>query len=202
MGFGDYINFPHFCFIRIASTYKEWTDEQLVTTYRKDGDQQLLAELFLRYHELLYGTCMKYLKDQEQAKDAVINIYEELVVKLQKHEVDNFRGWVHMVTKNHCLMQLRKTKKEFATEITENDVYSEGTTHLEDVLTKENELNRLEHCIEGLVDGQRSVIRMFYLEERSYKEIAELTGNDWNKIRSLVQNGRRNLKLCMERNGA
>lgn len=161
----------------------------------------MLAQLYLRYSDLVYGTCMKYLKDAEAAKDAVMNIYQELLVKLQTHEVDNFKGWLYVVAKNHCLMQLRKEKKMVTVEFTPTVMQSENYEHLDSVLEKENELKKLEYCIEHLPQEQKQSIQLFYLENKCYNEIAEQTGYEWNKVRSLIQNGRRNLKICMEKNG-
>jgi RNA polymerase sigma factor (sigma-70 family) len=162
----------------------------------------VLAALYLRYHEMLYGVCFKYLKDQDAAKDSVISIYESLVKKLAEHEVDNVKGWLYVFARNHCLMQLRKDNRILTKEITDNDVYSEDFSHPVNAILKEKQLNLLENCIEELGDVQKQVIRKFYLEERSYNEIVSETGLEWNKIRSLVQNGRRNLKICMEKNEA
>ncbi|MCH5720716.1 RNA polymerase sigma factor [Niabella hibiscisoli] len=93
------------------SSLKEATDEQLLAQFKQTGDQQALAELYLRYSELLYGVCLKYLEDAEEAKDAVMNIYQELLIKVPRHEIQNFKSWVYVLTKNHCLMQLRSAKK-------------------------------------------------------------------------------------------
>ena len=177
------------------------SDEELLLEFKKDFDQQTLAQLYLRYTDLVYGVCMKYLKDAEEAKDAVMNIYQELLVKLQAHEVENFKSWLYVVAKNYCLMQLRKEKKMITVEFTSAVMQSEDFTHLDSVLEKENELKKLEYCIENLPAEQKQSIRLFYLENKCYNQISEQTGNEWNKVRSLIQNGRRNLKICMEKNG-
>lgn len=169
--------------------------------FKESADQELLAQLYLRYSDLVYGVCMKYLKDSESSKDAVMNIYQELLVKLQAHEVDNFKSWLYVVVKNHCLMQLRKEKKMITVEFTPTVMQSENFEHLDSVLEKENELKKLENCIEHLPQEQKQSIHLFYLENKCYNEIATQTGYEWNKVRSLIQNGRRNLKICMEKNG-
>ena len=150
---------------------------------------------------MVYGVCFKYLKNAEESKDAVMNIYEELLRKLQTNEVQNFKSWLYVVAKNYCLMQLRKEKKNITVEFTPSVMQSEDFTHLDSVLEKENELKKLEYCIEHLPVEQKQSIQLFYLENKCYNEIATQTGFDWNKVRSLVQNGRRNLKICIEKNG-
>jgi len=177
------------------------SDEALLRAFKESADQQMLAQLYLRYTDLVYGVCLKYLKDGEAAKDAVMNIYHELLIKLQSHEVENFKSWLYVVAKNHCLTQLRKEKKMVTVEFTLAVMQSEDFTHLDNVLEKENELKKLEFCIENLPDEQKQSIRLFYLENKCYNEIVDTTGFEWNKVRSLIQNGRRNLKICMEKNG-
>lgn len=177
------------------------TDVELLNAFKENADQQTLAQLYLRYTELVYGVCMKYLKDGEAAKDAVMNIYQELLTKLQTNEVQNFKSWLYVVAKNHCLMQLRKEKKNVMVELTPAVMQSEDFTHLDDVLEKEKELKKLEYCIEHLPSEQKESIQLFYLENKCYNEIVDKTGYEWNKVRSLIQNGRRNLKTCMENNG-
>jgi RNA polymerase sigma-70 factor (ECF subfamily) len=176
-------------------------DQTLMVAFQQSLDQNALATLFLRYNDLVFGTCMKYLKNEETSQDAVMNIYQELVIKLSNHQVENFKSWLYVVTKNHCLMQLRKDKKNITVEFDGSFMQSEDFSHLDTVLEKEKNLQSLENCIDGLNDEQKQSIKLFYLEEKCYNEIADITGIEWNKVRSLIQNGRRNLKICMEDNG-
>ena len=175
------------------------SDTELVAAYRQSGDLQVLGELYQRYMELVYGVCLKYLKETEQAQDAVMQIFEELVVKLKKHEVENFRGWLHQVAKNHCLMQLRTPKNLKTVELPSLLMQNEEDVHLNGVMEKEENFQKLEKCIASLSDEQKMMIKLFYLEGKCYNEIVEATGHEWNHVRSLIQNGRRNLKLCMEK---
>ena len=167
--------------------------------YKGSGDMTVLGELYQRYMELVYGVCLKYYKEPETAKDSVMQIFEELVPKLKKHEVDNFKGWLHQVAKNHCLMQLRTPKNMKTVEFKTDFVQSEENVHLNGVLEKEENFNKMEYCLGTLIKEQQEAIKLFYLEGKCYNEIVELTGQEWNQVRSLIQNGRRNLKICMER---
>lgn len=175
------------------------TDEQLILAYQQKGNQEHLAVLFLRYSDLVYGTALKYLKDAEQAKDTVMNIYQELVDKLKTHQVENFKSWLYVVTKNHCLMWLRKHKKGTVIAFQPSFMQSAEDTHLDDLLAKEQQFRQLENCINALQEQQQNAIRLFYLEGKCYNEITEITGHDWDRVRSLIQNGRRNLKSCMDK---
>ena len=149
--------------------------------------------------ELVYGVCLKYFKDPEAAKDAVMQIFEELVSKLKKHEVENFRGWLHQLAKNYCLMQLRTPKNLKTVEFKTDIMQWEENVHLNGVLEKEENFTKLEYCIGTLTNDQQLAIRLFYLEEKCYNQIVEITGQEWNQVRSFIQNGRRNLKICMEK---
>jgi len=175
------------------------SDQELVLLYRQSGDLKTLGELYQRYMELVYGVCLKYLKESEHAQDAVMQIFEELVSKLKKHEVENFRGWLHQVAKNHCLMQLRTPKNLKTVEISPLLMQNEEDVHLNGVMEKEENFKKLEKCIDSLSDEQRTMIKLFYLEGKCYNEIVEITGHEWNHVRSAIQNGRRNLKLCMDK---
>lgn len=174
------------------------TDNELAQSYRSTGDLVILGELYQRYMDLLYGVCLKYLKDDEKSKDAVMQIFEELVVKLRKHEVENVKGWIYQVAKNHCLMQLRTPKNLKTVEIHPDLMQSQENVHLNGVLEREENLNKLEFCIGTLSGKQQQMIKLFYLQGKCYQEIVDETGTEWNQVRSYIQNGRRNLKKCME----
>jgi RNA polymerase sigma-70 factor (ECF subfamily) len=175
------------------------TDEELVSAYRQTNDLLILGQLYERYMDLVYGVCLKYLKDVETAKDSVMQIFEELTTKLLKHEVINFKSWLHQVSKNHCLMQLRTQKHFSKADIDPALMHFEENVHLNGVMEKEEHLNRLQQCLDQLPDKQKTTVELFYLEGKCYREIADQTGLEWNKVRSFIQNGRRNLKICMDK---
>jgi RNA polymerase sigma factor (sigma-70 family) len=177
----------------------ELPDRELVSLFRTSGNMDVLAVLFQRYMDLLYGVCLKYLKQPETAKDAVMQIFEELVAKLPKHEVDNFKSWLYTLAKNYCLMQLRTPKNLKTTEFNPDSMQLEEEVHLNGIQVKEENLQKLERCLQTLSAEQKTTVELFYLQNKCYKEIAEATGIEWNKVRSFIQNGRRNLKICMEK---
>ena len=149
--------------------------------------------------DLVFGVCLKYLEDKEDAKDAVMNIFEELVIKLRKHDVHFFKSWLHEVTKNHCLMLLRSSKKHHKIPLDISLMQNAEILHLNGELEKEENLIALHHCIGKLTDEQKRVVELFYINGKCYNEIVNITGLEWNKIRSSIQNGRRNLKLCIDK---
>lgn len=175
-------------------------DKELLHEFRTTGSLETLGILYQRYMDLLYGVCLKYLKQPEPARDAVMQIFEELIVKLQKHEVDNFKSWLYTLAKNHCLMQLRTPKNLKTTEFKVEIMQSEEDVHLNGALQREENLEKMERCLQTLSAEQKITVELFYLQNKCYKEIAAITGLDWNKVRSHIQNGRRNLKICMEKN--
>ncbi|HWK05657.1 MAG TPA: sigma-70 family RNA polymerase sigma factor [Puia sp.] len=175
------------------------SDQELVTAYRQSADLTILAVLYQRYMDLLYGVCLKYLKEPETAKDAVMAIFEELAQKLRKHEVDNFKGWCYTLAKNYCLMQLRSSKRIRTGELKDEPMQTADELHLNDIMEKEEHLDKLSKCLETLSSEQKTTVELFYLQSKCYKEIETITGLEWNKVRSHIQNGRRNLKICMDR---
>jgi RNA polymerase sigma factor (sigma-70 family) len=174
-------------------------DLDLVAAYRRSKDLKVLAQLYQRYLDLLYGVCLKYLEDKELAKDATMEIFEELASKLLRHEVQNFKGWLYTLARNHCLMQLRAAGHHKIANFDPELMQTGEEMHLSDIMEKEARLDQLSDCIRTLSADQRTVVSLFYLENKCYKEIETITGFDWNKVRSLIQNGRRNLRLCMQR---
>lgn len=174
------------------------TDQELVLEYRNSGDLKILGELYQRYMDLVYGVSLKYFKQQEDAKDCVINIFEELVSKLRKHKVENFKSWLYQVTKNHCLGKLR-SKKIIPVNIDITTVQFQENEHLDDVHRKEENFQSMEYCLTRLEPQQRQVIEMFYKMDKCYREISNETGLEPGKVRSYLQNGRRNLRICMEK---
>jgi RNA polymerase sigma-70 factor (ECF subfamily) len=173
-------------------------DKELVLLYKETHDMNILGDLYQRYMDMLYGVCLKYFKDTEIAKDAVLSIFEELITKLQKHDVENFKSWVYQVAKNHCLMQLRKDKKFTKAQIDPDIMQNEEIVHLNGELEKEENFKQLDFCLGQLNKEQRQVLELFYLQNKCYKEIVEQTGLEWNAVRSFIQNGKRNLKICMD----
>ncbi len=175
-------------------------EKQLLQYYKETGSLDVLGKLYAPYMSLLYGVCYKYLQDAEQSQDAVMQIFDELINKLRVYEVDNFKSWVYVYARNFCLMQLRKNKQITKVDIEENLYESEKMLNDDDEKKwGEQDFEKLESCIAGLNQEQELCIRMFYLEQKCYKDIAEQTGHDIAKVKSYIQNGRRNLKICMEK---
>jgi len=173
-------------------------DAVLIERFKSTGDLLVLAELYRRYMDLAYAVSLKYLKDPESSKDAVMEVFEELVDKLQRHDVTNFKSWLYTLVKNHCLMKLRSASRNKSVNLDENSMQLKEDPHQE-VDEKEWQLQQMSDCIGKLAAEQKLTIELFYLQQKCYKEITEITGLDWNKVRSLIQNGRRNLKICMDK---
>jgi RNA polymerase sigma-70 factor (ECF subfamily) len=180
------------------------SDPELLESYREGGNPEVLGELYSGYIHLVYGVCMKYLKNREDANDGVMQIFEKLVIEIPIHNIENFSNWLHVVTKNYCLMQLRSEKsrrEKFDEWINDGTVFMENNTYMHpldedeapEVLEK-----ALEDCIERLKEYQKLCIRQFYYEDRCYEEIALNLGMEEKKVKSYLQNGKRNLKLCLE----
>jgi len=175
-------------------------DTALIALYKKTGDLEVLGQLYGRYMHLVYGVCLKYLQDEAKSQDAVMQIFEELIQKLKVHEVLNFKSWLHVLCRNHCLMALRKSSKNKTVSIEDTFVENTEFVHLNIDDAKEKQLTLMERCMESLPEEQRISVDLFYLKEKCYKEITEITGYELNKVKSYIQNGKRNLKNCIEKN--
>jgi RNA polymerase sigma factor (sigma-70 family) len=186
-----------------AGKLNSYDDLELVAQYKQTQDNALVGELFQRYTHLIFGVCMKYLKDEDEAQDASMQIFEKLLTDLKKHEIQQFKGWLHMVCKNYCLMQLRAgASKLRRTKEMQKDLVafmeSPPEMHLTVENTKEVQLTFMEECLQGLNNEQKICVELFFLQEKSYQEVTEMTSYTMNNVKSYIQNGKRNLKNCME----
>jgi RNA polymerase sigma factor (sigma-70 family) len=201
---------------------KQQTDEELIRRYQQTANLTCIAELYQRYASFIFGACMKYLKEEEISKDVSRELFEKLVKVLKDTEVQNFKSWLHVIVKNQCLMFLRaqKNKSEKTVPLDMRTYYSEDNEEALDQVQKnttsfsmENEgiwnpsdedwleenLNLLEKAITHLPLEQRNCIDLFYIKEKCYKEISEITGYEVSKVKSYIQNGKRNLKIYLEK---
>ena len=170
--------------------------------YKQRGDREVVGELYKRYVHLVYGVCLQYLRNRDDSKDAVMQIFEKLFVSLKEHDVENFKSWLHVTTKNHCLMALRKIKKSDLGENIDTSVMElSQIDHHEDEMELEDNLTLLQKCMEQLKEAQKMCIQLFFIEKKCYNEIVGTTSYPLKKVKSYIQNGKRNLKLCMERSG-
>ncbi|MEI9919633.1 MAG: sigma-70 family RNA polymerase sigma factor [Bacteroidota bacterium] len=185
-------------FIRQKSS--SLSDADLLSQFRATQDLTLVSELFGRYTSMIYGVCLKYLKDRDDAKDAVMQVFEKLPSTLKAHEIANFKSWLYVTTRNHCLMQIRARKTKITQEIGPELMENELALHPEEEGELESDLSKMEKCIDQLDAPQQQCVRLFYLEEKCYKDVSAATGFDLNKVKSYIQNGKRNLKICMEKN--
>ncbi len=184
----------------LKSNTSQLSDQQLLERYVRSEDLEFLSKLYERYVELVFGLCLKYLENEASAEDAVMEIYEELGPKLLKHEVKNFKSWLYVFSRNHCLMKIRSKKKEPRLEFDPNLMQSLEDLHPITENGQENEnIHALKDCLEELPEEQKNCIKWFYYEDRSYKEIAEEEDLPLGKVRSFIQNGRRNIKNCVEK---
>lgn len=178
------------------------TDTDLLERYRQSGNKEFVGTLYKRYSHLVFGLCMKYFKDEDQAYDASVTIFTRLFDDLKKHKVEYFKSWLYTYSKNFCLMQLRSAQSNLKRALDyERDVKlfmeNDHTPHLE-ANKREEEYALLEKALAGLDEEQRVCVELFYLKDKSYAQIAGITKYDLNKVKSYIQNGKRNLKLALE----
>lgn len=177
------------------------SDEEFLIRYRTTAKPDDLALLYQRYMPMVYGVALKYLKDSDDAKDVVMQIFEELLDKALKHEIQVFRPWLYTCVRNYCLMEIRKKSRNSPVNPDDNFMEFCDNFNLDHIREQENTEKILVKCIEALPEKQRISIRRFFMEERSYREIEEATGFSLKMIKSFIQNGKRNLKLCLEKKG-
>ncbi|MEJ6584058.1 MAG: sigma-70 family RNA polymerase sigma factor [Crocinitomicaceae bacterium] len=181
-------------FIKNRYKYSSCSDEELLIRYKKKPSKDILGEYYIRYGHLCFGLALKYLKNQADAEDITMSVYEGLPQKLTNHSIYNFKSWLYSVVKNECLMRLRK--KEYNSPGYKKEL--EYQDELENVQLLDGQLELLEQSIGELNDEQQTCIRLFYLEKKSYQEISALIQLEIKKVKSAIQNGKRNLKIKLE----
>ncbi len=181
------------------------SDIELIDLYKNKGDKAIVGELYKRYTRFAFSICMKYLRDEESSKDAVMQVFEKLFLDLKRHQVTNFKSWLHTVLRNHCLHIIRDDAYKLAKEREAVDSYEnlvENHLHLyqDNDNGFEEKVDNLEMELCNLSHEQRSCIELFYLKDKCYQEVAEITGYTMNQVKSHIQNGKRNLKISLEQN--
>jgi RNA polymerase sigma-70 factor (ECF subfamily) len=191
--------------VEFSSHIKKLSDAELVSRFRETGDNICIGELFTRYKHLVFGVCMKYLKDEDESQDVQMHVFEKLLKDLQRHNVEQFKGWLYTVTKNECLMYLRSRKSKLANQQElKKDLAglmeSEISMHPDGITDTEVQLREMEDSLDGLGANQRRCLELFYLDLKCYKEVSDITGFSLNEVKSFIQNGKRNLKILMSKN--
>lgn len=184
------------------SAYQHLTDQQLLQLFYETKDMQLLGHLLQRYTLLLFGVCFKYLKNEEAAKDGVQQIFLKALQELPRYEVTYLKSWLYMVAKNYCLMYLRDHNRHVPDELQERHHAVPADEGSERVKEKEHLLQLIEEALHTLSPEQQVCVKQFYLEKKSYKEISDTTGHSMLHVKSFIQNGKRNIKLWVEKHRA
>lgn len=184
--------------------YRDKPDAELILIYKEKQDKSCITVLYTRYSHLVFGVCLKYLKDEDESKDAVMQIFEKLMTDLLKYEIEFFRAWLHRVAKNHCLLKFRGQKRFVQGKdyhFVEKDENMHPSAGFENPHQHEEDLQKMESAITRLEEKQKTCIELFYLQEMSYHQVAEKTGYTLMQVKSYIQNGKRNLKIMLEKNG-
>lgn len=181
-----------------ANRYDHITDNELLELYARDRNQEWIGILLGRYTMLLLGVCMKYLKDENEAKDCVQQIFLKVLTEAGKYRIEFFKSWLYMVAKNHCLMRLRDKGAKSVKELTENHPASEDTDRQE-LIASDQTYDLLEEALNELNAEQKQCVILFYLKKKSYARISEQTGFSALQVKSYIQNGKRNLKIILDR---
>lgn len=176
--------------------YRQLSDEELILQNKARPNNKTLAVIYERYGHLVLGSCMKYLKNIQEAEDMTSSIFEKLPEKILQHEIRYFKSWLYQMSKNECLMKLRK-KKVYTQDVNEQMLSSDEQE--DDKVEKEVQIKQLEVALDELKDKQKECVVLFYLEELSYQEISDRLNLDIKTVKSQIQNGKRNLKIKLEK---
>ena len=188
------------------SKFTDISDNKLVSLYKEKGNKEIIGELYKRYTQFVFLVSMKYLKDEDESKDSAMQIFEKLFKDLKNHKVDNFKSWLYMVTRNHCLMHLRKQQTSLKNQQelkkdSENFMENDMNSHLMGNDVTEKKAETIQDAVSQLNNEQQECVKFFYIDGKSYSEIAEITNYPIKKVKSYIQNGKRNLKNILTKAG-
>jgi len=188
------------------TNYKQIPDNELIALYKESLDKEIIGELFKRYTQFIFLVSIKYLKNEDDANDAVMQIFEKLFDDLLNHDVANLKSWLYMVTRNQCLMNLRKQQSDLKRnqdykKDNENFMENDFNLHLKENEVKEVHANAVQNAVNQLNKEQKKCVNLFYFEDKSYSEIARISGYSEKKVKSYIQNGKRNLKNILTKEG-
>jgi RNA polymerase sigma-70 factor (ECF subfamily) len=177
------------------------SDSELLSRYQKEGDSNAMGILYKRYTIPLFGFCYKFLRREEEAKDAVTEIFMIVLEKAQQHDILSFRHWLYSVSRNYMHTFIRRRRH-----LSEELVFEEDPEFFIEkyesfsMCVAEPEITHLEKAMSLLEEDQKTCIEMFYMQEKSYRQVSSETGYDLNKVKSCIQNGKRRLKIYFEEN--
>lgn len=187
--------------------FHQLSDEELVRLYIAKGDKRCFGEIYNRYSSMVYGACLKYLRNKDEAYDTAMDIFENLIDKLRRQKnIRNFNVWIYHVTKNECFSRIKSAKKIPVEPLNENFVEESSDHFMENdgFLTLYNEQSHVHkedvvmNAINRLKPEQKACVIAFYLDKMSYKEIEDQLGYSFVKVKSHIQNGKRNLKIILQ----
>jgi RNA polymerase sigma-70 factor (ECF subfamily) len=186
---------------RYNNSIKSKTDADLVLLYKQTLNNEIIGEIYERYNHIVLGVALKYLKNTEQAQDALLEIFSNLFKQLVKYKIDDFKSWLLTVTRNYCLKVLKDNSKTAPLEYAQNDYLSvdfmENEHEINLHIKKEKQIKQLEEALTKLKPEQQKCVSLFYLDNKSYQDISDTTGFTIKKVKSYIQNGKRNLQIIM-----
>ena len=183
-----------------TNRYDSLSDNELLENYYQSKHPQWIGILLERYTLLLLGVCMKYLKNEDEAKDAVQQVFLKVLIEVAKYKIDFFKSWLYMVAKNHCLMKLRDRPGKTSTELHDNLAVAAGMEpDTGELWQNDKTIELMEAALKELNREQQQCVTLFYLQKKSYQEISEQTGYSLMQVKSYIQNGKRNMKILIEK---
>lgn len=183
----------------ITGKHDHISDQELLEKFYASRSNEWLGILLQRYTLLLLGVCMKYLKDEDEAKDCVQQVFLKVIQELQKYKVEYFKSWLYMVAKNYCLMRLRDKQGKIPAELDNQPIAAPEETDTQKLQDTDHTLDLMEASLQELSPEQQQCVTLFYLQKKSYAQVSEATGFSLMQVKSYIQNGKRNLKILIEK---
>ncbi|MFQ5674351.1 MAG: RNA polymerase sigma factor [bacterium] len=174
-------------------------DNATIRSYLETRDVRYLGRLYEAYKKTIFWHCLKMVGNEEDAKDLASETFIRTFDRIEDFKLGApFCPWLMRIATNLCIDHLRKKNRY--------KFYKFDETHSAVAIQNESEPKqpmisgeRIIEKLKKLKPLQKRCFCLFYIHNLTYKQIAELTGYPLGKVRSYIQNGKRNFKLLMEK---
>ena len=183
--------------------------ETLFIEQLRSGKQSAFSQLLDDYQQKVFGTCISFIPNKEDAEDVAQEVFLEVFKSIHKFKGDSkLSTWIYKIATNKCLEFIRKknTKKRFAfmQTIMGNEIPLDKTSYFTEVnhpgilLENKEKSAIIFKAINTLPESQRVIFTLAKIDDKSYQEIVEITGKSLSSVESLMFRAKKGLQEKLE----
>ncbi len=170
-----------------------------------DGNQEEFRKIVEIYQNYIFAICFNILKDRQEAENITQETFIKIYSSLKQYEFSGLKTWIGRIATNKCIDLKRKKDREIKNNMTylediENRLQSNYLVE-EDVIRKE-EIKRVLDCCDEIPEKYGKIIKKYYLDSQSYKEIAHKERISVKIVESRLYRGKKLLRKKLKGGGA